>query len=200
MLIWLRRHLLNILAPFLKWASGKHMPFTHKEVTGKNYREAVKLLKPGHIFVSKIDGELTSYIIPGTWTHAALYVGDEKVIEAEGEGVIVTDLINFMVTKDALLILEPVGPDQFVRARACVLAIQQLGKPYDYDLDFHISDQKAFYCSELVWWSYAEACKELSVPCPFRPRKTLGVDTVSPNDIAHDPQCFQIVYDSRSRT
>lgn len=193
--------ILNLLKPFLEWASGQHLPFTHKLVTGKDYYKAWPKLKPGAIFLTKIRGDLTSYIIPGYWSHAAIYAPrtnatvDEMVMEAEGPGVLQTDLVSFMTSKDELVILEPLVSDA-IKARAAEIATSQLGMPYDYAFDFHMSGQKAFYCSELVWWSYAQACLEAKVECPFEPEMELGVPTISPDNI-YASLNFHVVYDSR---
>lgn len=198
MLAGFRKFALNILKPWLRRASGLHMPFTHKLVTGLQYYSAQAHLKPGSIFVSRIRGELTGLIIPGYWSHAAIYAPvprspDEMVMEAEGPGVIETDLVTFIMGKDALMILDPGLPDE-VMIRAAAIATEQLGKPYDYSFEFNINDQEAFYCSELVWWCYDKACGEFNVPSPFKPRMTLDVATVTPDDIAKD---FKIIWDSR---
>jgi hypothetical protein len=198
MLAWLRKDLLNFLKPLLRGASGVHMPFTHKLVTGRQYYAARANLKPGSIFVSKIRGELTGILIPGYWSHAAIYSPvprspDEMVMEAEGPGVIETDLVTFVMGKDCLAILDPGLPDE-VMARAAAIATEQLGKPYDYDFEFNLSNQEAFYCSELVWWCYDKACEEFKIPSPFKPRMSLGVATVTPDDIALD---FKTIWDSR---
>lgn len=189
MITALRRLLLKLAYPFLKGASGIHMPFTHKKITGRDYYAIRNRLRPGTIFVTKIYGELTGLIIPGKYSHAAIYCPvqmspDEMVMEAEGEGVIQTDLVSFIMGKDKILVLDPGLPDE-VMFRAAEIATEQLGDPYDYSFEFHISGQRAFYCSELVWWSYEKACAEFKVESPFKPRLTLGVPTVTPDDIAN---------------
>lgn len=195
--------ILNLLKPFLEWASGKHLPFTHKLVTGLDYYKALPVLKPGSIFLTKIKGDLTSVIIPGYWSHAAIYapqeIGNinEFVIEAEGPGVIRTDLVSFLTSKDAVMILEPFLPDD-VKSRASEIATEQLGLPYDYAFEFHISGQKSFYCSELVWWSYAKACIYAGLKSPFEPVMELGVPTISPDNIAASLN-FHVTFDSRRK-
>lgn len=196
----IRKIVLDILRPFLRGASGIHLPFTHKLVTGRQYYAARERLKPGSIFVTRIFGELTSVLIPGYWSHAAIYcpvprTPDEMVMEAEGAGVLETDLVTFIMSKDAVMILEPNLPDE-VMARAAAIATEQLGKPYDYDFEFHLSGQKSFYCSELVWWSYDQACKEFGIPSAFVPKVSLGVATITPDDIAEK---FKVIWDSREK-
>ena len=88
-LVWIHDKIFVILKPILEWVSGKHIPYTHKLVTGKDYYNAIALLEPGDIFVTKIRGDLTSLIIPGYWSHAAIFapIGpgyvNEYVMEAE---------------------------------------------------------------------------------------------------------------------
>lgn len=202
----LRAFLLWALYPFLKWASGKHLPYTHKGVTGLDYYKVLPLLKPGHIFVTKIRGELTSLIIPGYWSHAAIYtpqvIGNinEFVTEAEGPGVVRTDLVTFLTTKDAFMILEPIGVPDYVMDLAADMAHRGLGERYDYQLNiiFGSDIPQAFYCSGLVWWAYDRACNEFKFPSTFIAKKQLGVLTVSPDDIAKSGK-FRVVYDSRGK-
>lgn len=204
MLADLRLLLLDLAYPFLKWASGKHLPFTHKLVTGLDYYRVRALLKPGHIFVTKIHGELTSLIIPGYWSHAAIYTPQvlesifEWVTEAEGPGVIRTDLVSFLLSKDAFMILEPIGIPDYVMELAADLAHRALGDAYDYKLQVSFGGDipKAFYCSGLVWWAHDTACKQFKFPSTFVAKKQLGVFTVSPDDIANSGK-FRVVYDSR---
>lgn len=199
-----RKLLLDLAYPFLKWASGKHLPYTHKLVTGLEYYKVIPLLKPGHIFVTRIRGELTSLIIPGHFSHAAIYtpqqVGNinEFVTEAEGPGVRLTDLVSFLLTKDEFMILEPIGIPEYVMAIAADIAHQEIGLPYDFMIDLPVDDKqpKSFYCSGLVWWAYDCACRQSHFTSPFVAKNDLGVFTVSPDDIAKSGN-FRIVYDSR---
>lgn len=206
LLHWIRRTILNVAKPFLKWSSGVHLPFTHKYVTGIQYYELYPHLKPGLIFVTRIRGDLTTFLIPGFWTHAAIYtpqlgVPDEIVTEAEGPGVLWTDLITFMLTKDYLMALEPKGlgdKKDAIMKRAAEIAAIQHGSLYDYDFEFHISGNKAFYCSELVWWAYDQACMEFEVPSPFKPRMSLGTLTMTPEDIATDMDNFSVLFSTKA--
>ncbi len=204
MIVRLRFFLLRVLRPFLAWSSGKHLLFTHKKITGKHYYQVLPLLKPGHIFLTKIYGELTSVIIPGHWSHLAIYcpqvIGNinEFVVEAEGPGVIRTDLVSFLTSKDEFMVLEAYLVPYFVEERAAIIAHDQIGKPYDYSLKYQDPYDKAeaFYCSGLGWWAYDTACAEFKVESPFVPREELGVPTISPDDVANSGN-FRVIYDSR---
>jgi uncharacterized protein YycO len=202
-----RAWLLNTVHPIVRWWGRLHFPFTHKMVTGTDYYAGWPSFRPGTIFLTRTRGEFSAALIPGFWTHGAIYTPDpaqkidELVTEAVGVGVRREDLITFMTTKDYLVALEPkfLGANKdAIMARAAALATEQIGKPYDYDFEFQISDQKAFYCSELVWWSYDRACAEAGVTSPFVPRKTMGEPTVTPNDIFSATSKFAVVWHSES--
>ena len=199
------RTLFNAIKPVTKMFGKMHFPFTRKLLTGKDYYFIYSLLKPGVIFVTRTRGEFTTFLIPGFWKHAAMYTPhagtpDELVTEAEGIGIIETDFISFFLRKDYVAILEPkfLGDkkDQIMK-RASEIANEQLGKPYDFDFKFQISNNQAFYCSELVWWSYAQACMEFVVECPFVPRTKLGEETITPDDIALAESKFNLLWTNR---
>jgi len=205
----IRGWFLSLVRPFLIWASGVHLPFTHKLITGVLYYQSYPYLKPGSIFITVIRGDLTTAFIPGFWTHAAIYAPqpgeaiDERVCQAEAPGVLDTDLVTFETTKDYMLIIEPKGLGALkdtIMKEASDIAKLQVGKPYDFNFLYNSSGQKAFYCSELVWWCYDQVCQKYKVKSPFVPKMSLGVPTVTPNDIATDSENFQIVWDSRTIT
>lgn len=203
---WIRRSLLNLLSPFLHWIRLVHFPFTHKKVNGLAYYDLFPLLEPGLVFVCHTRGEGTNYIIMSFFTHAAIYTPmpeqkiDEIVTEAEGVGVLRTDLISFMTTKDAILALKPILPAELekpVMKRAAEIALTLYGDAYDYGFEDWTADQKEFFCSKVPWYSYDMACNERGLPSLFNPKMSLGVRTVTPQDIAEDTENFRVVWDSR---
>lgn len=191
----IRAALLWLAKPFLVWISGKHLPYTHKLIKGRDYYYAHQRVRPGDIFVTRILGEFTTPVTPGFWTHAAIYAPEDGavlkcVVEAEGPGVIETDLVSFLLSKDYAMILRPYNTNGADRALVAALARQQLGKPYDYQFEFKQNGGVEFYCSELVWWCYNKSCGQKI----FKPRTSMGVETLLPDDIAQ--QC-KIIWDSR---
>jgi uncharacterized protein YycO len=199
----LRKTMLNALTPVIKWIGSKHMPFTHKLIQGPQYYQAFPKLRPGTILLTRIRGEASNLLIPGFWTHAGVYAPkseslvDEVVVEAVGKGIVERDLISFMMSKDYVMALEPTWLDDkkaLVMKRAAEVALLQVGKPYDYELEFQVSDNKAFYCSELCWYSYDIACTNYGLKSPFVPKETWGEPTITPNDIAAAKQKFSDVW------
>lgn len=127
------------------------------KLKGTVYRKLRELLMPGDIVLRRFDGYLSSYMIPGFWNHAGIYIGEdenkpEQVIHAVSEGVIQEDILNFMRT-DHLLVLRCINERKTKRVKNAIeLAKSIVGKPYDFGFDF--KDTNRFSCTELVSYCY----------------------------------------------
>ena len=168
-------------------------PWTRKKITAKDYHSFMAMnLDEGTVLCSKTNGEFGNLFIPDFWSHCAIYDGNGKVIEAVGKGVIETDLIDFLMTKDFVVALDPIFATIPQKSAALECAKSQLGKPYDFE--FQTSDVKAFYCGELVLWAYTS-----SVPTfDFVLKKIFGVYTVPPQDFVNAKKYFKIAWKSLS--
>ena len=173
----LRRFLLRTLLPVMRIIGRLHLPFTRKLVTAADYRVALPTLAVGDVLLSRCRGEVSNCVIPGFYTHAALYIGEERVLEATGAGVHTSDLVDFVMRKDFIAILNPAFASPAIEKKAAQIAVGAEGRPYDYGFT---SSEDAFYCAELIAWSYSEAMKPGE--SPFEYRLTLGVPTVTPQD------------------
>jgi hypothetical protein len=192
---------LEILAPIAQMSGKIHVPWSRKRVQGPHFYSILKHLKPGAILCSRTDGELTNLLIPGHRKHAAIFgsiafkdVNDEwfdypYVIEALGKGVVLTDLVTFMTSKDEVILLYPKFATDQQMSEASKIAHKYLNSPYDY---YFKPGNSAFYCSELIMQSYKEACVEV----PFKPRIRLGVETIIAEDYVRATDKFQIVWRS----
>ena len=82
------------------------------------------------------------------------------VIEAVGKGVVATNLVKFMTTKDRLLIIEPTycGPREMLLASRT--ALYWLGLPYDYGFNH---DETAKYCFEVVADAYEKSVPDVKL-------------------------------------
>ena len=110
-------------------------------------------LRPGDILLQRRNWALTNVLLPGYWTHVALYTGEppQDVIEALAPGVIRSTLEVSVGGADAVCVLRPrlsAGQTAEALARAHV----HLGKPYDFDFDFFSADR--LVCTELVHQAY----------------------------------------------
>lgn len=177
----IRKFLLTSILPLLKWLGATHFPYTKKNMLAAHYYQILTVAKPGSILLTKTLGEASNLLIPGKYKHAAILGATHRsgrpfVIEATGSGVHQTDLIDFVLTKDSIIVLEPTFANEEQMTSAVLWACKQLGKPYDYKL---MSDYEAFYCCELTFAAYKEA---LGGNSPWELRDFLGEPTVTPDD------------------
>lgn len=182
--------MLKVLYYPIVWVGKVHLP--RRRVKAKHYYQLMKVIRPGDALLSKRRWELTNLVIPGEWTHAALYVGNilgvPTVIEAVGSGVRASPLVQFMLGKDKMLCRSPVFASVDEKWAACRHAEYFIGRKYDYSLR---SNNKALYCSELVWYAYFLGMGD----SPFVRKMVMGVPTVSPDDIANANKKFRTVYE-----
>ena len=174
----LRLLLLNLSIP-LQMILQK-VSIHERRASSKWVRQLEKELQPGDILIVRSEWHLSNRIIPGFYTHAALYVGHNNVIEAVDSGVKVTDLIDFVMKKDYVCHLKPNEISKEDRASACREAHTIVGLPYDIMFEYSPSKgkNKAFYCSEVIWYCYRNSPWNKI----FTPRKVLGMDTIAPQD------------------
>jgi len=160
-------------------------------------------LKPGDVLLVRDDSRLTAAILPGFWTHAALFLGGRADLEALGlrshphvvrhwreipensgpmgrviESVAPCVQINPLekcLRVDHLVVLRPRLSESDI-ASAIGEAIGHLGKPYDFDFDFNNSSR--IVCTELVYRSYHNRGSII-----FSLTKRLGRFTLTGDDI-----------------
>jgi uncharacterized protein YycO len=142
------------------------------------------------VLISRTHGELTNLCISSYYTHASIYIDHNQVVEAIGKGVVQTDLIDWMMTKDHVVILQPLFCGTLQMSQASEWAWKQVGKPYDTLFDVTNNDE--FYCSELVWEAYDHAAPNN----PFELRYRLGRLTVLGDDFYNAKDKWQIVWNS----
>lgn len=165
-----------------------HAPYSHKEINSSVYRMLVSFLKPGDIFLTRINGELSNLFIPSHFTHGAIYVGNNFVAEAIGQGVTVTDLIDFALTKDEICVVRPKFCDESMMQNVAVWARAKFGTPYDFEFEL---DNKAFYCFE-----FCVAAYKAFVKFPFEPWPRLGRQTYVGDDFVKAEMVWQVIFDS----
>lgn len=177
--------LLTTARPLTKLIGKIHAPYSHKLIRGKQYNDIKNYLKPGDVVLSRTRGELTNLFIPGFWSHAGHYIeqdGERYVIEAVGNGVQLTPLVEFMLTKDYFGAYRPIFCGETAAKEAALISSRQVGVDYDYAFYFTADKtNKSFYCIELPMWSFNMV---LGPAMPFKPREVFGALTYAPQDIA----------------
>ena len=128
----IRKMILKILYPFTVWMGNQRMPYSVKKITGKEYKEIEALIKEGMVFLTVTRGELSNIVNPGFWKHGAMYIGEGRVIEALGRGVVIRDLVTFLLSKDYVAVLNPLFADKFEMEIAALESQKWEGKQYDY--------------------------------------------------------------------
>jgi len=108
--------------------------------------------KVGDIILNRTNWTFTSALIPGYWSHAAIYVGDGKVVEALSDGVVCHSVYNCLGHCDSYCILRPVidlsNDENFINA-----IISHIGKLYDFFFKF--SKNGIMSCTEVVYVCYS---------------------------------------------
>lgn len=160
-------------------------------------------LQPGDVLLTRSEQKLTTTLLPGFWTHAALYIGGRRelealaicqhpyvgrhaeripadggaygyVLEAISPRVRVCPLEHCLYA-DHVVALRPSLPEP-ERREALAEAFGHLDKPYDFEFDFNVTSR--IVCTELVYRSYHRRGT-----IAFELVKRLGRFTLSCDDI-----------------
>jgi len=95
-----------------------------------------------------------------SWTHAAMYAGDETIIVAGNPetGVVERRLESWMFPEMTWVCYVRVqGADKATKRRAVEFAREKVGQPYDINWLSKQLDGDSWYCSELIWAAYHHA-------------------------------------------
>ncbi len=140
-----------------KWISQffylLHGVVVHEEkslLTKEDMFKANLILRKGDFILTGNLHELTSIIIGGAVTHAALYIGHRTFIQATGKGVHFATLHHIFSNHDTFTILrlpKHVKNKNEIIRKAIQFGHKQIGKSYDY---FFTESEEKFFCSELV--------------------------------------------------
>ena len=168
-----------------------HFPFSRKLITSKDYRACKSVMKNGMILVTSTRGELTTLLIPGFFSHVGSIISQNEIIEATGHGVVKTDLIDFLLSRDYAVLLKPKWLCDKQMEDAAKIAESMEGRGYDYEFS---SDSTQFYCSELAMYSY----KQVDPNSPLELRNRMGQLTFIPEDFWRAGDKFDIVWTSES--
>lgn len=182
-----RRLLIKLLKPISVLVGKIYFAPKKRDIKAKDVSAMLDVLEIGDVLVTFSKGELTNYLIEGTFKHVGMYIGDEQVIEAIGKGVTVNSFDDFCSSKDRIAIVRPLFCTADERNKAAAYSMLHIGRPYDYYFE---PSEKAFYCAELVYEAYMAATDFKS---PFIKREVLGVETILPNDFYVARKKFELI-------
>ena len=117
------------------------------EIKGPHTRQVLNVLEPGDVLLRRYNHYLGSVLIPGYWSHAAIYVGDNKVVHMLGGGITDEDILTFLRCDNVMVIR---CEDSTKVAAAVKEAFNYLHKDIEYDYEFNFNDIKAMSCTELI--------------------------------------------------
>jgi hypothetical protein len=120
---------------------------SHYRMKGEDVRAVLDVVRRGDVLLRRYDHYLGSHLTPGYYSHAALYMGDNRVTHMLGEGICEEDILTFCRT-DAVCILR--HEDDYDKYFATKKAAEWLKKGVQYDYEFEGGDEE-FYCTEFVW-------------------------------------------------
>lgn len=105
-------------------------------------------MQPGDILLSKARFRLTNLLIGGSFSHAAIVVGKDRIAEMTANNFDIVDVNHFCsgATRVALLRIKDATPEY--RNQMAMNALAFAGAEYDTDFELGV---KALYCSELCY-------------------------------------------------
>lgn len=162
-------------------------PSSARGLTEQQRQEVMERVEPGDILLTTTAGSLGWELFEkarwGTdWTHAALYVGNGRVVEATTKyGVINRSLEGALKTHE-LAILRPRYANTQEVTSVVARAGELVGRPFDPL--FLQGNQTEMFCSELV----LEALSAQRSPQEIPVSRVSGRDMVSPDDFLKSPQ------------
>jgi len=164
----------------------------YTDFTGKQFYSGYMQLKVGDIILTKDKRKLTTLLVGGQFTHAALCIGgtivDYQVAEMTHVGYKKTWFFDVCKESDRVVIIRCKDfDDEYVRH------VVEKCKSFEgcaYDLEFDLG-VKALYCSELVF----QADFERRLQVDMSDAKGLGRQYVSPTDL-YEAENTKVIFDS----
>jgi len=197
-LVFLKRQFLSWAFPAVEAFGTLRIPFKKKLITQNDINDCIKFLDShkqpsGLVFLSRIKGSFTNLLIPGFWTHTAMWIERPYLMESVvHNGVQPIALAKFMEAKDYVCIMEPLFATSEQMVAAANWVANQKGKPYDKEM---AHDLRALSCCELVGDGYIETMGDA---CPFVPRERFGEPTFVPQDFYNAKEKWKMVWSSKS--
>lgn len=150
----LYRQILLKCVPFIRFTTY------YTSMRGKQYHDGYKFLRPGQIILTVDKKKLTSLLIPGQMTHAALCVFKRapydqllsvnafEVAEMTHSDFTRSDFFDICKESDRVVLMQCLDWDHDYTRRVIDACLGFQGATYDVEFDLGV---KALYCSELIY-------------------------------------------------
>lgn len=175
--------LVTLFLPLIKIVSKLGAP--EPECTYNDFLQIKVKIKPGDILLSTEAMRLSNYLIPGVWSHAAIFVGNHNVLEAVPSYVRTIRLEEFVLDKSKICLLRPRWGLQFYD-----FTNHYIGADYDFKF---LGSWGSYYCSMLVY-SFLNRCTPAATKFPLRLKTVFGTPTIQPEDFYTDRDNFEVLY------
>lgn len=172
------------------------VPTTTPPISDERRDAICSCIQPGDIILETDDAypgwqRMEFLTMRSNYTHAAIYEGDGKFIEATPPKVCRTELRPYLEGNQKICIVRPAYVSEEDKNAALEFARKQIGKPYDGG--FSLADSEALYCAELVY----NALKSMPHPMEAPLHRFLGRDVVAPDSFQRLPGATA-VYDEKA--
>lgn len=180
---WYRHLLMNII-PYVRFS------LYYTDMTGVKYNALNKVMQPGDVLLCIDKRKLTTKLIPGEFSHAAMCVSNDGVWETSEmthNDYAKTCLFDICKESDRVVILRPQLDQSTINS-----AIEKCKSFHEakYDIEFSLGVE-ALYCSELVYESYVDNSLEADIT----DLAGLGKPYISPSGL-YTARRLKIVIDS----
>ena len=141
------KYLLKHVIPYIRFTTY------YTNLRGKKYHALYKELQPGDVLLTVDRKKLTTILIPGDFSHAAMCISKDRVWETSEmthDDYTKSTFFDICKESDRVVIMRPVLPQQEID--------EAVGKcksfeGVEYDASFELG-VKSLYCSELIYQSY----------------------------------------------
>jgi len=155
---------------------------TAYKMKGEDVRNLLTIIEPGDIILRRYDHYISGLMIPGYFTHAAIYTGDNKIIHMLGDGIDKQDILTFCRCDEIAIIR---CFDKEMKCNAIEKANIYFKQGIEYDFDFDFSSETRFSCTEFIDEIYKHP----------KLNKKLRKDYIMPDDfLTLDSDVYDIVY------
>lgn len=185
---------------FYSWLVMNVIPYIrlttyYTSLRGWKFYRGYKLLEPGHILLTIDRQKLTTFLVPGEFTHAALCVAkgaEFEIAEMTHHHFTYSNFFDICKESDRVVILRCTKFDESYTNQFIQRCLSF--KDASYDTSFKLG-VKSLYCSELIYQSDFE--RRLQVD--LSDIAGLGQPYISPDGIFKSPN-VEIVWDSDLET